>query len=219
MQDAMAGRFITFEGGEGAGKSTQIRRLAARLTAAGRRVVTTREPGGTPVAESIRRVVLSGLAQPLGPEAEAILFAAARTDHLDRMIRPALAAGQWVLSDRFADSTHVYQGATGGVDEAFLKALDRVTVGRTRPHLTIILDVPARIGLERVHARLAESGGSADRFEAEATALQEERRRAYLAIAAREPERCIAIDANRAEDEVADDVWRAVSSRLLHKAA
>lgn len=215
----MAGRFITFEGGEGAGKSTQIRRLAARLSAAGKHVATTREPGGTPAAETIRRVILSGLAEPLGPEAEALLFAAARADHVDRMIKPALALGEWVLSDRFTDSTHVYQGATGGVDEGLLKAMDRVAVGKTKPHLTIILDVPAEIGLRRVAGRLAMAGGEPDRFESDALALHERRRQAYLAIAEREPNRCVIVDATRSEDEVAEAIWRAVATRLLNLAA
>lgn len=215
----MAGRFITFEGGEGAGKSTQIRRLAARLSEAGRVVATTREPGGTPFAETIRRVLLSGGAKSFGPEGEAMLFGAARADHVEKMIRPALAAGEWVLCDRFTDSTRVYQGLAGGVDDKLLTALDRVTVGRTRPHLTLILDVPAEIGLKRVAARLAESGGEPDRFEDETLALQERRRQAFLEIAAREPERCVVVDATRSEDEVADEIWQIVAGRLLQKAA
>jgi dTMP kinase len=213
----MAGKFITFEGGEGAGKSTQIRRLAARLAATGRVVATTREPGGTPAAETIRRLLLSGLAEPLGPEGEAILFAAARADHVERVIRPALAGGEWVLSDRFMDSTHVYQGATGGVDKGLLDALDRVTVGRTRPDLTIILDLPATTGLSRLSSRLA--GDAPDRFEREEVDLHERRREAYLAIAAAEPERCVVIDATRSEDDVAEAIWRVVFNRLLERAA
>ena len=161
----MAGRFITFEGGEGAGKSTQIRHLATRLAANGISVVTTREPGGTPNAEAIRRLLLDGFAKTLGPEGEAMLFAAARTDHVDNKIRPALAAGQWVLCDRFTDSTEVYQGITGGVPMPLLRALERVSVGTTRPDLTFILDVPVDVGLARAAARIA--GGTADRFESE----------------------------------------------------
>ena len=215
----MAGKFITFEGGEGAGKSTQIRRLAARLAASGRAVATTREPGGTPTAETIRRLLLAGLAEHLGPEGEAILFAAARADHVERVIRPALAAGEWVLSDRFLDSTHVYQGATGGVDERLLKSLDRVAVGRTRPDLTLILDVPAAIGLARASARLARGGAAPDRFEREAVDLHERRREAYIAIAAAEPERCMVIDATRPEDDVSEAIWEVVSARLIRRAA
>ena len=120
LHEAMTGKFITFEGGDGAGKSTQIRILATRLQNSGRQVVTTREPGGTPTAETIRRLLLSGLAEPLGAEGEAILFAAARTDHVDRVIRPALERGDWVLCDRFADSTRVYQGGAGADAERAL---------------------------------------------------------------------------------------------------
>lgn len=214
----MAGRFITFEGGEGSGKSTQIRRLAARLEATGLAVTVTREPGGTPSAEAIRRVILSGLAQSLGPETEAILFAAARADHVERLIRPALAKGGWVLSDRFFDSTHVYQGLAG-VAPDMLDSLDRITVGATRPDLTFILDLPAAAGLARVAGRLAGSGGKPDRFEAEDAALHEKRRAAYLAVAAKEPSRCVVVDAARDEDAVAGDIWQAVSARLLATAA
>jgi dTMP kinase len=215
----MAGRFITFEGGEGAGKSTQIQLLAAKLTANGKVVAITREPGGTPTAEAIRRVLLSGLAEPLGPETEAILFAAARADHVERLIRPALAVGEWVLSDRFADSTRVYQGAVAGVDAKLLDALDRVTIGNTRPNLTFILDVPPEIGLARVAYRLAEAGGRPDRFEGEELSLHERRRQAYLDIAAHDAERCVAIDATRPVEAIAEDIWRSVSARLLHRAA
>ncbi len=179
----MAGKFITFEGGEGAGKSTQIRRLAERLTASGHTVVVTREPGGTATAESIRRLVLSGLIKELGAEDEAILFAAARADHVERVIRPALAAGRWVLCDRFADSTHAYQGAAGGADEALLDALDRVAVGRTWPDLTLILDLPAAAGLARIAAR--QTGGAPDRFERDEADVHERRRQAFLDIARR----------------------------------
>jgi dTMP kinase len=214
----MAGRFVTFEGGEGAGKTTQIRRLAARLTEAGRTVVVTREPGGTPVAEGIRKVLLGGLAKSLGSEAEALLFAAARADHVDRLIRPALARGDWVLSDRFNDSTYAYQGGEGGVDEELLVALDRLAIGRTRPNLTFILDLPPSVGLARVRDRLSASGGEPDRFEGDTIALHERRRAAYLEIARREPQRCVVVDAGRSESDVAEDIWRAVATRLLDKA-
>jgi dTMP kinase len=214
----MTGKFITFEGGEGTGKSTQIRRLADRLGAAGVIVVVTREPGGTPTAEAIRNFVLSGMAEELGARGEAALMAAARADHVERVIRPALAAGKWVLCDRFIDSTSVYQGATGGVDPEFLRALERVTVGRTRPDLTLILDLPAEEGARRMAARHAEQAANADRFERDDLTVQEARRRAFLDIAAREPGRCVVIDASPATDEVAAAVWRAVTGRLLQKA-
>lgn len=215
----MTGKFITFEGGDGAGKSTQIRRLAAALVATGRKVKQTREPGGTPAAEAVRHLVLSGHAESMGPEGEAILFAAARADHVDKVIRPALNRGEWVLCDRFADSTRVYQGASGGADDRLLRALERIAVGETRPDLTIVLDVPAAIGLERVRDRLESAGAPADRFEGEELWLQEKRRRTFLEIAANEPDRCVVIDATETEDEVAHTVWKAVSSRLLRKAA
>jgi dTMP kinase len=213
----MPGKFITFEGGEGTGKSTQVRRLADRLTASGRTVVVTREPGGTPTAEAIRRFLLSGIAQRLGAAEEAVLFAAARADHVDRIIRPALAAGKWVVSDRFSDSTHAYQGGAGA-DAELLEALDRVAIGRTRPHLTLILDLPSEVGL----ARAARRGGSVvplDRFERDDPATHEARRQAFLAIAKAEPERCVVIDASPTELAVADAVWRTVAARLLDKAA
>lgn len=215
----MAGKFITFEGGEGAGKSTQIARLAKRLEADGISVVVTREPGGTPAAEAIRGALLSGIAQELGPDGEAVLFAAARADHVERVIRPALRAGQWVLCDRFTDSTRVYQGVAGGVDAATLNALERVSVGRTRPDLTIILDIPVAEGLARAARRQTESRTGADRFEREDAGVHEARRQAYLAIAKADPDRCVVIDAHRSETKVARAVWQAVSLRLLKRAA
>lgn len=215
----MPGRFITFEGGEGAGKSTQVHRLAARLEATGLTVVTTREPGGTAKAEAIRRIILDGTARPLGADAEAILFAAARADHVDRVIRPALAAGQWVICDRYSDSTRVYQGAVGGVAQTVISALERVAVGATRPDLTLILDLPAEAALARMAARQKASGERPDRFEQDELALHERRRQAFLDIAATEPERCAVIDAARSEDEVADLVWATVTARLLREAA
>lgn len=217
-QGPMAGKFITFEGGEGAGKSTQIGLLAKRLEDAGHAVVVTREPGGTPTAEAIRRVLLSGAGKQLGPDGEAILFAAARADHVDNVINPALHAGQWVLCDRFIDSTRAYQG-TGGADNETLTALERVAVGRTRPDLTLILDLPATVGLARAARRQRQAGEDADRFEADTVEQHERRRQTYLAIAAAEPQRCAVIDASRSETETADAVWRAVTLRLLHQAA
>ena len=210
----MAGRFITFEGGEGAGKSTQIRLLAERLKAHDVNTVLTREPGGTPTAEAIRKLLLSGMAEQLGID-EAVLFAAARADHVEHVIRPALRAGQWVLSDRFFDSTHVYQASA---DPAFLDALDRVAVGDTRPDLTIILDISAELGIARAAERMAAAGTQPDRFERDDIALHEERRQAFLEIAAREPKRCAVIDAARSEAEIARDIWRTVDERLIRSA-
>src|SRR5438874_4993131 len=161
----MRGRFITFEGGEGSGKSTQARMLADRLKAFGLGVVVTREPGGSPGAEAMRHVLLSGAAKPLGAYAEAILFAAARDDHVRQTIRPALDQGKWVISDRFADSTRIYQGALSNVDPKLIKRLERITIGDLSPDLTIVLDVPAELGLQRAKRR--RGNGAADRFETE----------------------------------------------------
>lgn len=208
---AGSGRFITFEGGEGAGKSTQVRRLAERLAERGLDVVTTREPGGSPGAEIIRHVLLAGAAKPLGPLTEATLFAAARADHLDVTIRPALARGAWVISDRFADSTRAYQGAQGQVAAGLLDALEAATVGPTRPDLTILLDIPAEEGLARAAAR---SGAGADRFESEDLTFHRNLRGAFLDIAMREPERCVVVDGEAPPDQVAEAVWKAVSARL-----
>ena len=215
----MIGKFITFEGGDGAGKTTQIQKLAASLAATKRTVTTTREPGGTPTAEAIRHLLLSGFAEPLGPEGEAILFAAARTDHIDGVIRPALLRGDWVLCDRFSDSTTVYQGGSGGADEKLLRALERVAIGETRPDLTLILDLPASIGLARVHERLVSLEEKPDRFEGEELALHEKRRQAFLNIAEKEPQRCVVIDATHTEDDVAAAIWDEISSRLLGEEA
>jgi dTMP kinase len=212
----MSGRFITFEGGEGAGKSTQIRRLAERLEATGRQVVVTREPGGTPTAEEIRQVLLAGMAQELGPDGEAVLFAAARADHVEKVIRPALRAGKWVLSDRFSDSTRVYQQKA---EPGILSALDRVAVGRTQPDLTIILDLPVEVGLARAQRRMEAAGKKPDRFERDEIALHETRREAFLAIAKAEPQRCAVVDASQSEEATAHDVWSAVAARLIDKAA
>lgn len=195
------GFFITFEGGEGAGKSTQIRALAETLGRAGHEVVTTREPGGSPGAEAVRHVLLSGMAEPFGPAMEAVLFAAARADHVAQVIRPALERGAVVLCDRFVDSSRVYQGVTGGLDPAFMAALERVTVDGVMPDLTLILDIDPREGLRRATARRGE--GTADRFEKEALALHRRRRKAYLDIAKKEPGRCVVIDAEATPEKIA----------------
>lgn len=212
------GRFITFEGGEGVGKSTQLARLAEHLRARGVEVVTTREPGGTPKAEKLRTALLSGRAAALGPLAEAALFSAARIDHVDALIAPALKRGAWVLCDRFADSTRAYQGARGGVDAGTLTALEKAAVGATRPDLTIILDLPAQQGLSRATARRA-AGEGADRFEGEDDAFHEELRQAFLDIAEREPERCCIVDAAAPVEEVAKAIRQLIHARFLAPAA
>ncbi|MBS0245449.1 MAG: dTMP kinase [Proteobacteria bacterium] len=207
------GKFITFEGGEGSGKSTHAAALADRLKARGLDVVLTREPGGSPGAEIIRHIILSGIAKPLGTETETILFAAARDDHVKATILPALQAGRWVVSDRFIDSTRVYQGVVGKVDMKLIRALERVTVGETMPDLTILIDVPANIGLARAKTR--RGTGAADRFEAESVEFHEELRQAFLNIAAREPKRFAVIDGRAPREVVAERIWQAVEQRLL----
>jgi dTMP kinase len=208
----MRGKFITFEGGEGTGKSTQAAMLALRLEALGLRVVLTREPGGSPGAEIIRHVLLSGAAKPFGPEAEAMLFAAARDDHVRCTIAPALAVGDWVICDRFADSTRVYQGALGHVDERLIKGLERVSIGDLAPDLTLILDVPVEVTRERLALRRGDA--APDRFEAESADFHEKLREAFRALGVEEPQRCVIIDASLPRNTVAKDIWDAVQGRL-----
>jgi len=209
----MRGQFITFEGGEGTGKSTQVQALAARLQQRlGLSVVVTREPGGSPGAEIIRHVILSGAAKPFGPEAEAILFAAARDDHVRTTIAPALARGEWVICDRFFDSTRVYQGILGQVNDRLLSGLQRVTIGNLKPDLTLVLDLPVEIGLSRARKRRGQ--GSADRFESEDDAFHRTLREAFLDLAFRDPDRCAVIDAQGTPDAVSERVWRVVSEKL-----
>jgi dTMP kinase len=208
----MRGKFITFEGGEGTGKSTQAKLLADRLSVLGIGVKLTREPGGSPGAEIIRHVLLSGAAKPLGAEAEAMLFAAAREDHLTQTIRPALERGDWVVCDRFADSTRVYQGVLGHVDSRLIKRLEKITVGETRPDLTIVLDVPAEIGLARAEARRGQA--HSDRFESENLEFHNRLREAYRQLAIDEPDRCVLIDAAESQDRVTERVWAVVNRKL-----
>ena len=220
---APPGCLITMEGGEGGGKSTQVKALVARLRAAGLDALATREPGGSPRAEAIRTALLAGTLEHLGTKAEALLFAAARIDHLDVTIRPALAAGRWVVCDRFHDSTRAYQGAAGAVEPSFLTALERVALAGFKPALTLILDVPADIGLARAASRRrggrrGESHDRApDRFERESLGFHEELRRAFLAIAAAEPHRCVIVDATSTPTDVGHAIWDAVTHRLLLK--
>jgi dTMP kinase len=211
-QAAEAGRFITFEGGEGSGKSTQAGILANRLTRAGRKVLATREPGGSPAAEEIRDALLSGRVWQFGPFAEALLFSVARADHIEHAIAQALAEGNWVVCDRFLDSTRAYQGATAGVPKSVINALERLTVGNLLPDITFILDIPAEQGLARAAER--RSGNAPDRFESQELMLHERVRRAFLDISEQEPERCVVIDASQPEAMVAEDVWEVVLQRL-----
>lgn len=207
------GLFITFEGGEGAGKSTQIARLAQKLREKGYDLLVTREPGGSPGAEAVRHVILSGAAEPFGPEMEALLFAAARADHVEQAIRPALESGKIVLCDRFIDSMRVYQGVTGNLSSDFMKAVERVAIDGVMPDLTLILDIEPEEGLRRASAR--RGGEEVDRFEKETLDIHRKRREAFLAIAEREPQRCIVIDASRDPDAVQEAVTEAVFAALV----
>ena len=209
----MRGHFITFEGGEGSGKSTHAATLEQRLKSFGIDVVLTREPGGSTGAEIIRHIILSGIAKPLGAETETILFAAARDDHVRATISPALTEGKWVICDRFIDSTRVYQGILGKVDGKLIRSLERVTVGPNMPDLTFILDVPAAVGLARASTR--RGTGAADRFESESVEYHERLRQAFLALGKLEPKRCVVIDGRAPRDVVAERIWTAVSERLL----
>jgi dTMP kinase len=204
------GRFITLEGGEGAGKSTQIRFLAEHLRAKGIDVITTREPGGSPGAEAIRKLLVEGPADAWDGTTEALLMFAARRDHLVRTIRPALARGQWVISDRFADSTRAYQGAGHGFDRTLIETLYRVAVGDFVPDLTIILDLPVEIGLARAAAR----HGAENRYERLGSDFHQRVRDGFRRIAAAEPGRCVLVNADAPVDIVRDRVRQAVVDRL-----
>ena len=209
----MRGHFITFEGGEGTGKSNHSARVVERLKSLGISVKHTREPGGSPGAEIIRHVILSGAAQPFGPDAEAILFAAARDEHLNLVIRPALERGQWVVCDRFVDSTRVYQGIVGQVAPPIIRALERIVVAETMPDLTFMLDVPAEIGLRRALERRGKT--KADRFEKETLNYHETLRQGFRAVATVESERCVLIDTMAPMSEVAEKIWHVIQERLL----
>ncbi len=211
------GKFITFEGGEGSGKSTQARKLAARLQKAGIPTVLTREPGGSPFAERVRALLLDPSTPTHGALAEALLFYAARADHLDVSIRPALAAGAWVICDRFADSTRVYQGYAGDVPAATLDALEQAVIAPTRPDLTFIVDMDVAEGLARAHARRAagtEKRELPDRFEGRDLSFHDALRRDFLDLAARNHDRYVVIDGTGSEDAVGNRVWSA-AERVL----
>jgi dTMP kinase len=199
-------RFVTFEGGEGGGKSTQLRLLAEALRAVGEAVVTTREPGGAPGAEEIRRLLVEGDPGRWPPDAEALLHFAARAEHLAKVIRPALEQGQWVLCDRFADSTLAYQGYGQAQDLAWLQKLRAQIVGKSEPGLTLILDLPVETGLGRV--------ATEQRYERMGRAFHERLRIGFMEIARAESERCKVIDATRSIEAVAADVRAAVAKRF-----
>ncbi len=228
------GKFITFEGGEGSGKSTQVSRLQKSLEARGLDVVVTREPGGSPFAERLRNVLLDPDVGPHDALSEALLFYAARADHLAQVIQPALDGGRWVLCDRFSDSTRVYQGYAGTVDTKILEALELIVVGRRKPDLTLILDIPPEIGLARAEVRRDQHVASrtdeqvskkddgrvargllADRYESRSIDFHRRLRDGFLAIAREEPERCTVIDGQVDAETVSAEIWKAVEERLL----
>lgn len=204
------GVFLTLEGGEGAGKSTLARLLAERARGEGIDVVMTREPGGTAGAEALRHVVLSGAARRFGAFAEALLFAAARADHLNAVIRPALARGALVICDRFSDSTRAYQGIVGGLGSNILDALERVSTGSTRPDLTLILDIDPDDALERRRQR----AGNGDRFENEGAAFHAKLRAAFRQIALDNPQRCRLLNGAQSKDKLGAEAWRLVDAVL-----
>ena len=208
----MPSSFITFEGGEGSGKSTQIRRLAARLAEQGRDVLITREPGGTPEAEAVRALLVSGDVARWTAKSEALLNYAAREQHLEQVIRPALAAGRTVLCDRFMDSTRAYQGHAGGCDMALIDALEKAVVGPTRPSLTLIFDLDPAAGLARAKGR--GDAVAEDRYERKGLAFHTKLREGFLDILRRNPARCRLVDAAQPEEAVAGDVWSIVESVL-----
>lgn len=212
------GRFITFEGGEGAGKSTQVRRLVARLQGAGHEVVATREPGGSPGAEAIRNLVLTGSADRWSPVTETLLMYGARRDHIERTILPALERGAWVICDRFADSTRAYQGGAGGVAPELIAALETHVLAEVRPDLTLVFDLPVDVGLARAEAFAKADGHKETRFESKGLAFHERLRAAFKTIAAVEPERCVLIDAAGSIESVEAQVWSAVEARFPARA-
>jgi dTMP kinase len=206
------GLFITLEGGEGAGKSTQQRRLATLVTGLGRRVLLTREPGGSPGAEAIRSLLLDPRHGDLDAETQALLFAAARRDHMRVAIRPALRRGKVVICDRFVDSTRAYQGAGGALSPALIRRLEWIAVGRKMPDLTLVLDIDPTLGLRRALVRAGSE--TADPFEARTLDFHHRVREAFLAIARAEPQRCVVIDAAREPEHVFEDIRRIVAARL-----
>lgn len=209
----MTGLFITFEGGEGCGKSTQIAALKARLEAKGKTVVQTREPGGTPLGESVRNLLqYDDAGQGMSPEAELLLFAASRAQHVRELIAPAIAEGQIVLCDRFLDSTTVYQGVARAIDSKKVDTINQFAIGDTNPDLTILIDLPPEIGLARVHAR---SDGQLDRMEKEAIEFFQAVRQGYLDLAKSEPKRFLVLDGSQSVEELETQIWQKVEATLL----
>lgn len=212
----MSGKFITFEGPEGSGKSTQIRLLQEKLKAEGIQVSCTREPGGTATGEEIRNLLQHDAAgEPLSERSELLLFTASRAQLMDQVILPALENGGWVLCDRFIDSTMAYQGFARGLNISTLDAINKFAVYERKPDLTILLDLEVEAGFQRLENRYADSEESHDRFEREAREFHHKVRSGYHELAAREPERFVIIDSDRAIEEVSADIWTAVQGALL----
>jgi dTMP kinase len=209
----MTGLFITFEGGEGCGKSTQIAALKARLEAMGKTVVQTREPGGTALGESVRNLLqYDDAGQGMSPEAELLLFAASRAQHVRELIVPAIAEGQIVLCDRFLDSTTVYQGVARAIDSKKVDTINQFAIGDTNPDLTILIDLPPEIGLARVHAR---NDGQLDRMEKEAIGFFQAVRQGYLDLAKSEPKRFLVLDGSQSVEELETQIWQKVEATFL----
>lgn len=211
---ASRGRFITLEGGEGAGKSTQVKRLAAALKARGIEAVLTREPGGTPGAEAIRTLLVTGDPDRWDAMTETLLHYAARRAHVEKTVKPALARGAWVISDRFADSTMAYQGYAGSVGRETVAGLHKLVLGDFQPDLTLVLDLPVEAGLARAKARMQGQVAAEDRYERMGLAFHEALRNAFHDIAKAEPQRCVLIDANGNPDQVAAALWQAVAAKF-----
>ncbi len=209
-------RFITFEGGEGVGKSTQVRRLLNNLALHAIEAVRTREPGGTPKAEAIRSFILQGRSESWGAGSEAVLFAAARLDHVNQLIAPNLEKGTWVISDRFCDSTRAYQGLTGGVDDKLIDALENLALDGRTPDLTIVLDMDPAIAFRRVAQRAVEDGLqlTGDRFEKEELEWHQRLRENFLDIARHNTDRCVVISAEQDEEALETAIWDVVSARF-----
>jgi dTMP kinase len=218
MPDATppAARFITFEGGEGVGKSTQVKRLLTRLNRNSVAAVRTREPGGTPRAEAIRAFILQGRSESWGAGAEAVLFAAARLDHVNQLIAPSLDAGRWVISDRFHDSTRAYQGLTGGVDDKLIRGLETLALNGRAPDLTFVLDMDPETAFRRVRERELEGAlqATGDRFEKEDLEWHRRLREAFLEIARNNPQRCVVIPAGQGEDALEQEIWDTLTRRF-----
>ena len=207
----MSGFFISFEGGEGTGKSTQSARLAAELAKTGKEVLLTREPGGTPAGEALRNLLVTGDTNRWSAKAEAMLNAAARDVHVRDVIAPALTLGKLVISDRFMDSTRAYQGFAGGCDFDLIDSLERAAVGSCRPQLTLIFDLDPTLGLARAKAR---GGRLEDRYERKGLAFHQKLRQGFLAIADSQPERCVVVNANQGVEAVYEDIRKIVTARL-----